>query len=49
MSNYRSNFDHLGNRIDEELTSESYALDLIEALIIAAVLAVPLITYWGLL
>ena len=44
---YRSQFDQLGERISNKLTSDTYTESLIQALLIALVLALPvIILFW---
>jgi hypothetical protein len=43
---YKNNFDQLGNRFAEELTSETYVNELVDALFIAAVIAIPFVFYF---
>lgn len=46
MNSYKRNFDQLGNRFKEELTSDTYTDELIDALFIAFVIAIPFIAYF---
>lgn len=46
MNSYKSNFDSLGQRIQDRLTSESYVTELIDALIFSVVFSIPFIVYF---